>query len=182
MWSWGHLAVGYLCYVAWRRHTQSTTEFAPALAPLVLLAIGTQFPDLIDKPLAWTVHVLPTGRTLAHSVLVAVPVALGAIRVLDTESGVAFAIGYWSHLAADSIWPLLEGQVGYLAFLLWPILPSPTYELAPSFGAHFAAFTVTPQIAVEFALFGLAVGHWLSVGRPGLSAAFDAVRSVVTTT
>jgi len=182
MWPWGHLAVGYLCYVGWRRHTESsTTGFAPALATLVLLAIGTQFPDLIDKPLAWTVHVLPAGRTLAHSALVAVPIALGGIRVLDPESGAAFAIGYWSHLVADSVWPLFEGQVGSLAFLLWPVLPLPTYEIAPSFGAHFAAFTVTPQVATEFALFGLAVGHWLSVGRPGLSAALKAVRRVVTT-
>jgi hypothetical protein len=145
----------------------------------VLLAIGTQFPDLIDKPLAWSIGVLPTGRTLGHSLLVAVPISIAASRLLPTGQGAAFTIGYGSHLAADALWPVVEGQVGFLAFLLWPVLPSPTYEVAPSFGAHLTAFTWTSQSATEIVVCILAGVHWLSVGRPGLAAVRAAIHDGV---
>jgi hypothetical protein len=88
-------------------------------------------------------------------------ITLSAVWFLDLELGISFTIGYWSHLLADAIWPLLSGQINHLTFLLWPVLPSPTYEVAPSFDAHFAALTMTPQVTVEFALFAFAVGHYM---------------------
>lgn len=175
MWPWGHLAVGYLLSVGWRQYTDADPE--SMLVVLLAVAIGTQCPDLIDKPLAWSVSVLPTGRTLAHSMFVAVPVAIGAHRLWHTY-GDAFAIGYLSHLGADAFWPLLGGQFRYLSFLLWPVLPSPTYTIAPSFSAHLAHLTATPSVLIEIGLFVVAIGHWLATGRPGLAQLTTVCRRV----
>ena len=48
MWTWEHLAIGYLAYsllsqLAWRR--------PPTVGAAITVAFGTQFPDLVDKPL-----------------------------------------------------------------------------------------------------------------------------------
>ncbi|PSQ27664.1 hypothetical protein BRD03_05435 [Halobacteriales archaeon QS_9_68_17] len=78
MWPWGHLAVGYLLYAASSRRQRARP---PDGAETILIAFGTQFPDLGDKPLAWTVSVLPNGRSLAHSAFVAAAV-IGGVRWL----------------------------------------------------------------------------------------------------
>lgn len=57
MWPWGHVGAGYLVYTLLRRHTGER----PAGAAVLALAVGTQFPDLVDKPLGWTVGLLPGG-------------------------------------------------------------------------------------------------------------------------
>ena len=129
MWPWGHLAFGYLLYAGYR---WGAARQAPRDWPVVALAIGTQFPDLVDKPLAYWFGVLPGGRSLAHSVLVFLPIAV-ILLVLAwnyrrTEIGVAFAIGWGSHLVGDSMHALRLGTYGQLSFLLWPALPAPDYE------------------------------------------------------
>ena len=48
MWPWEHLTIGYLAYsllsrLAWRR--------PPTVGTAITVAFGTQFPDLVDKPL-----------------------------------------------------------------------------------------------------------------------------------
>jgi hypothetical protein len=61
MWPWEHLAVGYLLYsvscVLWGRY--------PTRIGVAALAFGTQFPDLVDKPLGWWLGVLPSGQSFA---------------------------------------------------------------------------------------------------------------------
>lgn len=136
MWPWGHLALGYLCYAAylgaWKRE-------APRGWPVVALAIGTQFPDVVDKPLAYWFGVLPEGRALMHSLAVFVPLALGLLAVAwyygRTQVGAGFTIGWGSHLLGDSIGALQQGSYGQLSFLLWPIRPAPDYQ-APDFLFH----------------------------------------------
>jgi hypothetical protein len=174
MWPWGHLAVGYLCYSLWCRY-----EKRPASAlGTVTVAFGSQFPDLIDKPLAWTFAVLPSGRSLTHSVLTAGLLLsllwVGARRYDKRLPLGAFAIGYLSHLAMDSVKPLLEGHLGDTSFLLWPFLPLPTYDTQPSFWAHFANFDPTPFVLLQFALTGVAFVVWLTDGAPG----FDEIRNL----
>jgi len=72
MWPWGHAAVGYLAYsLGYRASDRRLTG-----AAVIALGVGTQFPDLIDKPLGWTFGVLPGGRTLAHSLLTVAVVAV----------------------------------------------------------------------------------------------------------
>ena len=64
MWPWGHLAVGYLVYSGLSRWRFGRL---PGSVATLAVALGTQLPDLVDKPLAWTVNVLASGRSLAHS-------------------------------------------------------------------------------------------------------------------
>ena len=56
MWPWGHLAVAYLCYVL---SIKLRGDGEQTLLTLVAVAVGSQFPDLIDKPFAWSVAILP---------------------------------------------------------------------------------------------------------------------------
>lgn len=169
MWPWGHLAVGYLCYVSSIKFRGKGEQ-----TPLTLfaLAIGTQFPDLIDKPLAWSFSILPSGRSLAHSLLTAVVVvSIGywiGQRLSREESVIAFAVGYVSHslvdLGPDVVGGLLVGdlsQLKWTTYLLWPLLPSPPYPNDSSFMEHFAGFLFDPYLVAQFVLAGIAIGVWI---------------------
>lgn len=129
MWPWGHLALGYLCYAGYRGLWSWKT---PSGWPVILLAFGTQFPDLIDKPLAYWLAILPEGRSLTHSLLIAVPLCLAiyllARRYQQGELGMGFAIGWGSHLIGDAVNPVMKGSYHEVTFLVWPLLPIPDYE------------------------------------------------------
>jgi membrane-bound metal-dependent hydrolase YbcI (DUF457 family) len=172
MWPWGHLAVGYLCYSLWCRYKKRPVAAFGAVA----VAFGTQFPDLIDKPLAWTFAILPSGRSLTHSIFTATFLLallwVGARRYDKRVPLEAFAIGYLSHLAMDV--PIMHWELSGMSFLLWPLLPSPEYETPMSFLAHFANFDLSPFVLLQFALTGLAFVVWLNDSAPG----FDEVRTL----
>lgn len=167
MWPWGHLAVGYLLYAAYARQLRGRV---PRAESVLVLAFVTQLPDLIDKPLAWTVPLLPSGRSFAHSVFVfAVVVAAAAViaRRVDQSAVVApFAVGYASHLAADSLYPVLAGEFGDVSFLLWPIL-SVTGDSATGILAFFLELQVTTSVVFEFTLVAAALAAWIQDGTPG---------------
>lgn len=106
---WGHLAVGYLVFT----YLTDYHYYKPqTLEALIVLAIGTQLPDLIDKPFAWYLGVLPNGRSLSHSVFVAVLLAGVAYWVATRYErplvGVGFGCGYLLPLAGDALYPLSE--------------------------------------------------------------------------
>ncbi|MFA1611788.1 metal-dependent hydrolase [Halobellus rubicundus] len=183
MWPWGHAAVGYLLYASF---TYLSDREAPSDVATVVLAIGTQLPDLIDKPLAYSVQVLPEGRSLAHSVLFAVPLCLLVWRVArSAEQWQAFGIGYGSHLIADSYNFILAGRFEMVTFLLWPVLPSPDYP-TQSFAGHWVRlFESITSVSINGAIRGelpgvvyqglLAVSIgilWWSHGRPGTQWAY----------
>ena len=185
MWPWGHLAVGYLCYAIYTRYRY---DEHPAGVPAVVLAVATQLPDLIDKPLAYTLGVLPEGRALAHSLLFAVPVCGLALWVAWRASGwrgrvgSAFTLGYATHLFGDSVWSLLGLDFVNLTFLAWPLLPAPDYD-TKSFGPHLDQFmesietlTLASPFLMEWVLFGLVVGLWLSHRAPPLPSIVGALR------
>jgi len=184
MWPWGHLAVGYLCYATYTRYSY---DERPAGVPAVVLAIATQLPDLIDKPLAYTRAVLPGGRAFAHSLLFAVPVCAVALWLARRTTGwrrasVAGVIGYVTHLFGDSLWSLLTVEFGELSFLLWPALPIPDYDTT-SFGGHVDQFLdsagsldLASPFVIEWLLFGVAVGLWLSHRSPPLPTVLAALR------
>lgn len=138
MWPWGHLAFGYLLYAG---YVGVVRRKAPRGWPVVVLAFGTQFPDLVDKPLALWFHVLPEGRTLTHTLLVFLPASV-LLLVLAwnyrrTALAWAFTLGWGSHLVGDSIQSLHNHAYRELTFLLWPVLPAPDYA-ATSFQYHLA--------------------------------------------
>lgn len=179
MWPWEHLAVGYLFYSFLTRvRTGSPPDWMAAL----VLAFGTQFPDLIDKPLAWELGLLPSGNTLAHSLFTALPLSV-LVLVLTKHRGVprlgiAFTVGYLLHLPGDVFYPLLYGNKPWLDFLLWPIVPAHggnvpgfIYELR-----HLIEKTVRLlssssgrlYLALEGGLLSLAVAVWYVDGMPGV--------------
>ena len=67
---------------------------------LLAVLVGTQLPDIVDKPLAWWFTVLPSGRSptrcfwpcRSHS---------SSFWWRGTAVGVAFGVGCASHLAGD---------------------------------------------------------------------------------
>jgi len=179
MWPWGHAAVGYLVYTALRRARDGRP---PTGTAIIWLAIGTQFPDLVDKPLAWTVSVLPAGRTLTHTLLVVVPVCAAVYAATRDyqrgELGLAFGVGYLSHVIADAAPALIRGEWVFVRFLVWPIAPAPPYESSQSFVAHFTAIELTDYVALQLALTGIAALVWWYDGCPGLGYWYERWRAV----
>lgn len=179
MWPWEHLAIGYLAYSFLIRYA---TGHTPQRLAVVALAFGTQFPDLIDKPLGWGTTLLPSGISFAHSLLVAVPLAALAVGVGSAvdraDVGVAFAIGYLLHLPADAVYPLLTAGELAWTFLLWPLIPAPeptTVSIIPfvrDLAGQFLAFLATPRgrlyFLLELGLVGGATLRWYVDGTPGL--------------
>lgn len=176
MWPWGHLAVGYLLFST---AVRLRFDRAPRDAPTFALALGTQFPDLVDKPLAWTFGVLPNGRSLAHSLVIAVPaiVALWLVLRRRRRASVAnaFGLGYFSHLATDAMFPALAGDYYYLGFLAWPIVPAIDYG-EEGFLVHFRSLELTSFTGLELLLGGLVVALWYRDGAPGLATVRSAFR------
>ncbi|WP_253738830.1 metal-dependent hydrolase [Halohasta salina] len=178
MWPLGHAAVAYLGY-AGLRHARGTA--APEFGVVVALLVGSQLPDLVDKPLSWGLGVLPTGRSFAHSLVVLLPlVAAGvllAVRWNRTEYGVAAGVGAVLHIFADSL-PSLWTDEG-VAFLLWPLLVVEPYESGPpTVGGLLVDSLGNPYLLVEFGLAALAVGVWRRDGYPGVAAVRHRLRAL----
>lgn len=171
MWPWGHLAVGYLVYSLWLgREGRSPDAIA-----VLLLGLGTQLPDLVDKPLAWELGVLEAGRSLGHSVLIGV-VVLGVLyRVAGPRIGrdrvTAFGVGYLSHAVADlPASDLVAGEFATSAYLVWPLRSVPPEEIDRSIIEYLLAFQPGPFDYLQGVLVLLAVVRWYQDGRPGLGA------------
>jgi hypothetical protein len=179
MWPWGHLALGYVLYSLWRR---LSGRAPPTDATALALAFGTQFPDLVDKPLAWSFGLIPNGRSLVHSALSAtlvVALVLYVARRYDRAGwATAFAAGYYVHLLGDTAGPLVEGAPAELGFLLWPVVPGVDYGDG-GFLAHFAALEFTPLFLAQTALVLPALLLWIADGAPGTAVVARIGRRVV---
>ena len=108
----------------------------PPLQTLDIVFVGSQLPDLIDKPLAHQFHLLPTGRVFVHSLPIAIPICclVGwyARKTDRPRVGGAFAFAYLSHLVADN-WRVLSPPDPTLsADLLWPFRPATPRPAVPS--------------------------------------------------
>jgi hypothetical protein len=123
---WRHAALGYLVYTV---YTRLRYRRPPAGVAVFALGLGTQFPDLVDKPLAWHFSVLPSGRSLGHS-LFAFGVVVGLLwhladsparRTLTT----AFGVGWVSHLVGDGISPVPRGHWLGVGYVFWPVTSFP---------------------------------------------------------
>lgn len=177
MWPWDHAAAGYLLLSAatrlgWRR--------PPTRRAGVVAVSAALLPDLIDKPLSWGLALLPSGRSLGHSVLFALPLVLlvGVVAVAAKRHtvGLAFALGYLSHLAGDVAYPLVVKGELRLGFLFWPLV---AVDQTGSGGGlpylselvvAFLGFLLSPAgllyVAADLALLGGAVAVWLLDSRP----------------
>ena len=177
---WDHLAVGYLAYSLLARARRDRVDQRAAVAVLV----GSQFPDLVDKPLGWGLAVLPSGTTLAHSVLFAVPFVL-AVRWAAGRRGVgpagtAFAVAYLLHLPADLLYgPLLTGSAVEWGNVLWPVVPQVATQPTDGFLStvayyltRYRSLVTSPRalgyLLLELALLSAAGARWVADGTPGL--------------
>jgi hypothetical protein len=157
---------------------------APAGAPTLVLAFATQLPDLVDKPLNWWFSVFD-GRGIAHSLLAVtafcVLAAIVARKYDRGELAVALSIGLYTHLLGDAWHALLSGQFERAAFLVWPLLPAPTYpkdSLFDHLDAWLSYLRMVPHLSpMEFLTsgFGFQVllslvlfGIWAFDGFPGV--------------
>jgi len=146
---------------------------------MVPLTIGTQFPDLVDKPLSWTLGILPSGRSLGHSILLALVIALTlryAGRTFDrrTEAG-AFFTGYLLHIIADMSPFVVSGEWEKLGSVLWPLVPAYQYpgESDRSISDVLSAIDLTSVPAEAFVLIILSVSLWVYDELPGADILFD---------
>ncbi|ELZ98027.1 putative membrane-bound metal-dependent hydrolase [Haloferax mucosum ATCC BAA-1512] len=166
MWPWGHLVFGAVVYVVYRR----IRELGIArVAVGVSLAIGTQFPDLVDKPLAWNLGLLPTGRSLAHSMLTFALVAVVLYRATKdgprSEEAVAFLAGYGTHIVGDVLPVVVAGDLDEAVFVFWPLVPAVDY--GPEIGAiaRFRALELTPSVVAQMAVAVVVVLWWYARSR-----------------
>lgn len=181
MWPWEHLAFGYLLYTGYTRLRHGEP---PGYYPALALAVATQFPDVVDKPLAWTVHVLPTARSLAHSAFTAVGlvtlVAVVARRKGVPAVGTAVAIGYLSHLLGDVLYTVFRGGPLGVWFLLWPLVRQPvrtspglvesTTRLLTEFATYLGSPAGQTYLALEVLFLLTVTTIWAVDGLPGLRA------------
>ncbi|AGN02201.1 membrane-bound metal-dependent hydrolase [Salinarchaeum sp. Harcht-Bsk1] len=174
MWPWEHVAAAYLGYSLFARIVYRR---APRGDAVLAVTIAALLPDLIDKPLAWGLHLLPSGRSLAHSLLFAVPAMALSALLTGRRVALAFALGYCSHLAGDVVYPMALEQPAAYRFLLWPLVEQPTTDTpgllfrVQHLFVEFLGFLQTTRgrlyVVFEGALLGTAVLLWLLDGRPG---------------
>lgn len=178
MWPWEHLAVGYLAYSLLERARGSRPDAAGAVA----VVIGSQLPDLVDKPLGWGTTLLPSGHSMAHSLLFAGPSVAVAVLLARRfgvgRTGVAFGVGYLLHLPADALYPIVLGEEPTFGFLLWPLVP--VVETAPTsltgrlsdivevFVVGVQTGSVALFLAAELGLLTVTVLLWRADGWPGV--------------
>jgi hypothetical protein len=182
MMPWGHLAVGYLVYTV---ATRMRHRRAPRELPVLALAVGTQLPDLVDKPLNWWFGVFD-GRAIGHSLFVAVFVCAVAFAVARRFGGVsvvsAFAVGVFTHLLGDAVGPLYSGDYHLAAFVLWPLFPAPTYpkdsplDHLQQWAVEMQSIAQSPstlvgsQFGLQLLLFAVLASVWAADGFPGIRA------------
>lgn len=170
----------YLLYSLGSRAIGTTPQSGSVV---FLLLIGALLPDLIDKPLSWQWHVVESGMGLAHSIFWAIPLCLlviaGATHLGTPASGIAFGVGYLSHLIGDLLPRLLRDGELPLHRILWPVIepvPSPSHRsfvdgLQFYFGRYLLVLRsgeldlyVIGQLVFVLAVIGL----WIVDGMPGV--------------
>lgn len=184
MMPWGHLALGYFVFTV---GTRAWYRRAPEGAPTVVLAVGTQAPDLVDKPLNWWFDIYD-GRGIGHSLLVvglvSVVLLYWAHQYDRTDLAAAFSLGAFIHLFGDAWSALLSGNLSRAAYLLWPLYPAPTYP-SDSLLDHLQRWAVAlrtlqrspemlleSQFGIQLLLLFALLAVWAIDGFPGVRTAW----------
>lgn len=188
MWPWEHLAFGYVLYSLLSR---ATLGRAPRAFETGAVVLATLMPDLIDKTLSWGFDVFAQGYALGHSLVFAVPTSLGvaayAYRRDRPAVGVAFVVGYASHLVGDVFSPLRSGSGLAFERLLWPFVTFPAYETNRGFLGRFWYYVSRflreaddPEnlvaVAVYLSVFVAVGALWIRDGAPGVRETLGLVR------
>lgn len=183
MWPWEHVGVGYLSYSLACRALGRTP---PSDGPVVVLIAGALLPDLVDKTLSWGLGWFPSGYAAAHSVFLAVPLGLAAIA-RNRRLGVAFAVGYWTHLLGDVVNPVRTGDPVDVTRVLWPVVAADPYTVDRGLGRgllylrEFLAAIPTLNLANLFLLVALPVFTaliWVLDGMPAAAYPWRLLRAI----
>ena len=162
----GHLAAAYLLWVSLGPRFEGPFD----RSVWKVLLVGGLLPDLVDKPLAWGLDVLPASRALGHSLLFLVPllliVALFARRAGQVTAAAALAVGALSHVLLDNL-PVLWNPDESAASLLWPVTTVESQAGAPAVGSVLRDTLGEPYLWAELVLVVVAVGVWYSLRRVG---------------
>ena len=141
----------------------------PTRGVVFATAVGSQFPDLVDKPLAHQFGVLPSGRVFMHSLPFALPIALGVLAYgwytdRPRVAG-AFVGAYLLHLVGDTYRSLLAGEIP--AELLWPFIATQSRSGVPTWagvdGINVRLWTVFSAVVLAVTLLVLARDIWNQV-------------------
>lgn len=165
-----HVTIGYLMYSL----IQHGRNRIPNGKTTLVVVFSTQFPDLVDKPLAY-VGILGYGRLLAHSLftasIVIAVVVFFSRRMNQPALGMAFGTGYLSHVLVDAHHALLTRE-GFMhtSFLFWPLISRYRISVTP------------PGLPLgESRLFAIimicAFGVWIYDGSPVVSQIWSAYRT-----
>lgn len=73
---------------------------------------GNLTPDVLDKTGAWVLHVMPSGRFLAHGLPFFTVASLVAMRTMEPRKARGYILAYAGHLVCD-LWA--GGQVPWLS-------------------------------------------------------------------
>ncbi|ELZ55710.1 MULTISPECIES: metal-dependent hydrolase [unclassified Haloferax] len=158
----GHLALGYLSVALFRVGRRRPLPTGWTLAAAL---VGSQLPDLIDKPLAYY-GVLVSGRSLGHSLLVMLPALVALVgvgyRLGYGEHATALVVATLSHYLGDTSRALLAGDWGSMQFLLWPLFPATDYaaDSVPPWVRVLESLG-DPRYNLQYALAVVAFGIWL---------------------
>jgi hypothetical protein len=191
---WEHAAVGYLAYSLF---SHLRYRRAPGGVETIAVIVGAQFPDLIDKPLAWQFGVFDSGYALGHSVFLALPAAAVAAALARTRdrfvAAGAFAVGYLLHLPGDVVPGYLQSGELHLEIVLWPVrTATPGQYDTPAVARTLAIFeeyvrTLTSQdpptlVLVQAGVVALTGLLWLYDGAPVLRELVVGTRDLLSKT
>jgi hypothetical protein len=167
---WGHAALGYLFYTVF---TRVRYRGPPVGLSVFALGLGTQLPDLVDKPLAWHLAVLPSGRSLAHS-LFALALVVGGLWILFDDAGrrrltAALGVGWGSHLVGDGYAAALNGDWAHLGYVFWPVTAYPAVREDRTIVSFLLNLDPTPRFWAGVGLAAVVACLWLFDGAPGVA-------------
>jgi len=171
---WEHVAAGYLLYSLSIRILFGRS---PTGREAIAVVVASLLPDLIDKPLAWELHVV-NGKSVGHSLSFAIPATVAAGLAAGRRVGAAVALGLLGHGVADVGYRIALGRSLDWTFLVWPLVDRPAAE-APGLLATthrwlsvYGEFLASPRgqiyLLFEVALLGGALVLWHLDGRPGI--------------
>jgi len=100
----------------------------PSKRVLGAVLLGSLMPDLIDKPLAYQLELIPHGRVFLHSLPIIIPVVtvvlIYAWATDRLRMGLGYAVGHLLHPLGDFQQTILAGTIPQP--LLWPFVSAPS--------------------------------------------------------
>lgn len=193
MMPWSHAAFGYVAYSLF---VHAGYRDAPSSRETLVVLFAAVLPDLVDKPLAWQFGLLEGGRTLAHSLFLALPLSIVVLIVSYSRGwprvGWAFAVGYLTHLVSEVLPSAISGEGPGIGLVLWPITAGgggqgeSFYEevmvnLVPYLQwlvGEIASGNPSTQVLVLFGIWAFTVLLWIFDGMPVASDGYHWLREL----